>query len=131
MTWPALFGAFVLAHLIGDFLLQTDWQAKNKKGGLGSDRTARRALFTHVSTYTLAFVPVFIWIGAGRAALGAVGIAALVFLPHLVVDDRRLLLAYIRAVKGVRPPVPPIVYLGVDQSIHVLSLAAVELLAAN
>jgi Protein of unknown function (DUF3307) len=131
MTWPALFGACLLAHLVGDFLLQTDWQAKGKKGGLGRDPTARRALFSHLLTYTLAFLPVFVWIGMERSVLGAVGIAALVFLPHLVVDDRRLLMAYIRAVKGVQAPVPTLVFFSVDQSVHVLSLAAVALLATS
>lgn len=33
MTWPELFGVFLLCHLFGDFGLQTDWQASNKQGG--------------------------------------------------------------------------------------------------
>jgi hypothetical protein len=32
VTWSALFGTFVLSHLVGDFLLQTNWQAMNKHG---------------------------------------------------------------------------------------------------
>ena len=50
MTWSALFGAFVLSHVVGDFLLPTDGQAMSKQGGVGRDATARRALATHVLT---------------------------------------------------------------------------------
>ena len=53
-----VFGAlFIVSHLVGDYLFQTDWQARNKTFGLGSDPVARRALFSHVLIYTLAFVP--------------------------------------------------------------------------
>ena len=55
----------VVCHAAGDFLLQTDWQARNKQAGLGSDPLRRRALFTHIATYTLAFVPALVWIGLG------------------------------------------------------------------
>ena len=57
--------------MVGDYLLQTDWQARNKRGGLGGDPVARRALLTHVTTYTLAFVPALIWIA--RRARSRVG----------------------------------------------------------
>jgi hypothetical protein len=43
VTWPGLFGAFVVCHLTSDFLLQTDWQASHKQGRLARDRVARRA----------------------------------------------------------------------------------------
>ncbi len=49
--------------MVGDYLLQTDWQARHKTGGLGRNPVARRALLAHVATYTLAFVPALIWIG--------------------------------------------------------------------
>ena len=64
MSWVSLLAGFLVAHMVGDYLLQTDWQARNKRGGLGRDRVARRALVSHVSTYTLAFLPAFIWIAA-------------------------------------------------------------------
>ena len=62
MPWVEVFAVFVVSHLAGDYLLQTDWQAENKRGGLGGDPVARRALLSHVTTYTLAFVPAFIWL---------------------------------------------------------------------
>ena len=48
--------------MVGDYLLQTDWQARNKRCGLGGDRVARARCSRHVTTYTLAFVPALIWI---------------------------------------------------------------------
>jgi hypothetical protein len=129
MDWPEVFGACLLAHLTGDFLLQTDWQAEHKHGGLGREGVARRALFSHVLVYTLAFVPVFVWVGAEHSPPLALAFAALVSIPHLIVDDGRLLDAYIRVVKRAPGEVPLVVYIGVDQSVHVLCLAAVALLA--
>ena len=74
MSWVDVLAVFIVAHMVGDYLLQTDWQAKNKRGGL-SGGVALRALSAHVATYTLAFVPALIWIGgelgAGWAVLTA------------------------------------------------------------
>ena len=53
MSWVSVFAGFLVAHMVGDYLLQTDWQARHKRGGL-SDPAARRPLVTHVTTYTLA-----------------------------------------------------------------------------
>jgi hypothetical protein len=57
VDWPAVFVVFLILHLVGDFALQTEWEAQHKRGGLGRDPVARRALAGHVLTYTLAFVP--------------------------------------------------------------------------
>jgi hypothetical protein len=59
VTWSALFGAFVLSHLAGDFLLQTDWQAMHKQGGLGRDVAARRALGSSTSPPSAAAAQAF------------------------------------------------------------------------
>lgn len=126
-----VFVAFFVAHHVGDYLLQTDWQARTKAGGLGRDPEARRALLSHVATYTLAFVPVLVWIGLETSALAAVGLAALIFVPHLVVDDGRVVGGYTRRVKGGRGGVDPAVLASVDQSLHYLALAATALVAAS
>lgn len=115
--------------MVGDYLFQTDWQARNKRGGL-SGGVALRALLTHVTTYTLAFVPALIWIAdeldPGWGLLGA----ALIFLPHFVIDDGRVVRQYLTHVKhadgfdlGLAT--------SVDQSFHVLSLFLVALLIGN
>ena len=98
MAWVEVFALFIVCHLVGDYLLQTEWQATNKRGGLGSDPLKRRALVSHITSYTLAFVPAFIWLGEEIGAI-VLAVAALVALPHLVQDDGRLLTSYIRVTK--------------------------------
>ena len=44
MSWVSVFAAFLVAHMVGDYLFQTDWQARNKRGGLSGSAVARRAL---------------------------------------------------------------------------------------
>ena len=121
----------LLSHLAGDFLLQTDWQAENKHGGLGADREARRALFSHLTTYTLAFVPAFIWIGSELDTGTALATVGLVFLPHLLQDDGRLLSRYITLVKGPGAAQVPLVLVAVDQTCHLLVLFGIALLVTG
>ena len=129
MPWVEIFATFVVSHLMGDFLLQTNWQAVHKRGGLGRDLLARRALLTHIATYTLAFAPALIWLASGIGAW-AIGVGALVALPHMVQDDGRLLGAYMRRVKRVEPEPGPLA-MAVDQSGHVLALFLLALLASS
>ena len=130
MAWVEVFAAFVVCHLAGDYLLQTDWQAKHKRAGLGADPVARRALLFHVTTYTLAFVPALVWM-ADELGAGVIWVAALVFFPHLVQDDGRLITAYIEKVKGSDVPENLSVAAAVDQSFHFLTLFGIALLAGS
>jgi hypothetical protein len=127
VTWSALFAVFLLSHLVGDFMLQTDWQASNKEHGLRANPGSRRALALHGLTYTLAFVPALVWVAGDSGSLAAIGVAALVGLPHVIVDDGSLVEAWLRQVKRVHGTPSTVVRLGVDQSLHVLALAAVAL----
>lgn len=117
----------IVSHLVGDFLLQTDWQARNKAGGLGPDPIHRRALVNHVLTYMAAFVPALIWIGIETDFAWAIVIAAVIAVPHLIQDDRRLLYAYMAQVKGLGETSSGL-GVAVDQSFHVLFLFATALL---
>ncbi len=130
MDWPEVFIVFVLSHLVGDFLLQTDWQAQNKAGGLGANPVQRRALASHVAVYALTFVPALIWL-AGEIGARAVAIGALIAVPHLVQDDGRLLASYIRRVKGPDAAGIPVAVVGADQALHMLALFGAALLAAR
>jgi hypothetical protein len=116
LRWSDVLATFVVCHAIGDYLLQTDWQALHKRGGLSGDSEARRALVTHVSTYTAAYLPALAWIGGRRRASVALRTAALVGLPHLVQDDGRLLSMYAARVKGLDVREQPNVALWVYQS---------------
>lgn len=129
MRWEEVFAVFLVCHVAGDFLLQTDWQAVHKRGGLFSGEPGRRrALMSHVTVYTLTFVPAVIWIASETSAV-AVALLAVVFIPHLVQDDGRVLIAWNRTVK--RSSVTPgdFVYVAIDQSFHVVTLFATALLA--
>ena len=123
-----MFGVFVVCHLTGDFLLQTDWQALHKRGGLSRNREARRALFAHVTIYTLAFTPAVVWIAANTSAL-AIGLMAVIFIPHLIQDDARALIAWNRRVKKSSLPPGDPVYMAIDQSFHIVMLFGTALLA--
>ncbi len=130
MAWVEIFAVLVVSHGLGDYMLQTDWQATNKRGGLGPDPVARRALFAHVTTYTLAFLPALVWIGTELDAVWAIVAAALIFIPHVVIDDGRVVTAYLTRVKGV-DGLNVGVAASVDQSFHVLSLFLVALLVGS
>jgi hypothetical protein len=132
VSWSALFGAFVLSHLLGDYVLQTDWQANQKQHGLiGGGAINRRALMLHGLTYTAAFVPVLVWVGIESGVGVAIAVAALILLPHVIVDDGVLVSWWIRHVKNVPGPPTTVVRLGVDQSAHLVALAAVALLVTG
>ncbi len=131
MPWAEIFIVFLVSHLVGDFLLQTEWQARCKHGGLGGDSEARRALLAHAGTYTLAFVPALIWLADEIGAGAALGTAALIALPHLVQDDGRLIRAYLERVKGTDPDEVPGVTIAVDQSFHLVALLLLAFLVAG
>ena len=115
--------------MVGDYLFQTDWQARNKRGGL-SGGVSFKALITHVTTYTLAFVPALIWVADELDAGWAILAAALIFLPHFVIDDGRIVRGYLAHVKRVDGFDVGIAS-SVDQSFHVLSLFLVALLVGT
>ena len=128
MTWSDAFVLFAVSHVAGDFLLQTEWQAVHKHGGLGRDPVARRALFAHVATYTLAFAPALAWLAVENGAR-VIGAALVISVPHLIQDDGRLLRAYVERVKR-SPDASELLQLTVDQSFHAVGLLAAALAAA-
>ncbi len=128
MPWVEIFVVFVVSHALGDYLLQTDWQALNKRGGLGRDRQARRALLSHVSVYTLAYIPALIWLADDLTALEVAALTAGIFIPHLVQDDGRALSAYIVRIKGCGAESSKTVYTSVDQSLHLIVLFVTALI---
>jgi hypothetical protein len=128
MSWPSVFAAFLVCHLTGDLLLQTEWQALTKVRGL-SDPEGRRALMAHVLTYTLPFLPALVWVAAERGVPRALAVALLIALPHVAIDDGRFVRAWLRQVKHSPSPAPSL-RLMVDQSFHVVCLLGVAVLAA-
>lgn len=124
--WTSRFADLLVAHTLADFVLQTDWQARCKPGGLGHDACSRRALGSHVGVYTLACAGVLAGVARSRGRLAAAATAAAIAIPHAVVDDRRLMAAWMKHVKKTTvEPSPPTLTMLVDQSVHLLSLWAV------
>ena len=128
MSWVSVFAGFAVAHMVGDYLLQTDWQARHKRGGLGRDGLARRALVSHVTTYTLAFVPALVWLWDDLGP-GVFALAALLAITHELQDDGRALAAFARTVKHTDPDEHPMVMVAVDQTFHMVVLLGLALLA--
>jgi hypothetical protein len=125
------FANFFVSHHIGDYLLQTDFQALNKKGGLGEDDDSRRALVNHGLTYTAAFVPALLGVARRTSLTRALGVAALITLPHLAIDDGRLVNAYMKRVKRTPADVDADLTSRVDQSMHIVCLWAASQLARD
>jgi hypothetical protein len=129
VRWEEVFVVFLVCHVAGDYLLQTDWQAVNKRGGLSGKGVARRALFSHVSVYTLVFLPALVWVATETSAL-AIALLPVIFIPHLVQDDARVLIAWNRIVKRSAPVPGDYLYMAIDQSFHFVTLFATALLVS-
>ena len=129
MPWVEVFALLLVSHLAGDFLLQTEWQARNKPGGLGRDPVARRALLAHIGGYTVAMLPTIVWLGTEIGA-AAVAIGALVVVPHFLQDDGRPVLWFITRVKKVPGQPEELLFMAVDQSAHVVALLGASLVAS-
>ena len=127
MSWVEVFLVLLVSHLVGDFILQTDWQARWKYGGLGPDPVRRRALGTHLIVYMLCFGPALVWVAAEGGLDRAVALALLVGVPHWVQDDGRLLDLYMTVVKGAGESSPGL-RVAVDQSFHVVMLFVAALI---
>lgn len=129
MPWVEVFAVFGVSHLVGDYLLQTEWQARHKHGGLRDPR-ARTALATHVFTYTLAFVPALVWLADSLGA-GVLWLAALIAGPHFVQDDGGLIAGFMTRVKRSDPHEHPGLTVTVDQTFHVVTLFLTALVAGS
>jgi Protein of unknown function (DUF3307) len=130
MPWDEIFVVFVISHLVGDYMFQTEWQALHKRGALTGSAEQRRALASHVATYTLAFVPALFWLWNSLHA-GVFGIAALIAIPHFIQDDGQLLRSYAKTFKKADIKANPSLGAALDQSFHFLTLFLIALLASR
>jgi hypothetical protein len=131
MSWVDIFSVLLVCHLVGDFLLQTEWQALHKFGGLGGDPVRRRALLQHVVSYSVPFVPALVWVGHDHGGAGVIAIIGVALITHVIQDDGRLLRAYMRNVKHTQAEAGSQLWMAIDQSFHVGFLFAAALLAAT
>ena len=89
---------FFVTHGIADYWIQTDWQAANKSRNPA-------ALWRHIATYTLAFVPVTLLLHhqLQLPIEKALWILPLIGLPHAALDNRKLITWFCHKTKGWRP----------------------------
>lgn len=130
-TGRAPFAEFFVSHHVGDFLLQTDFQALNKQGGIGDAGDARRALVHHGLTYTAAFVPALLGVARRTSVPRALGVAALIALPHMAIDDGRVVNTFMSRVKRTPADVDKDLTTRVDQSMHIVCLWAAAFVARD
>lgn len=119
------FAWLVLAHLVGDFMLQNDWMARNKGGHpWGAACICHCLLYCGVLTLTFG---VLVFEPAQPVRLAAVAVfAGIIFASHWLIDGWRLA-AHWGNVFGQTHE--PFVRTVVDQTMHLLVLGvAVSLL---
>jgi Protein of unknown function (DUF3307) len=130
MPWVEVFVVLFVSHEVGDYMLQTDWQAMHKRGGLSGPPVRRRALLSHIATYTLGFVPTFIWLW-DTLHWGVIGLAAGIAIPHLIQDDGRLLTRYAWLVKKADIERNQSLGAVLDQAFHFLALFLAALIVGR
>lgn len=109
-----------MGHLVGDFLFQTNWMARGKA-------TRWDALIVHAAVYTLC-----VWVAARLAGvtLGLLAVG-LLLVSHAMLDQRRLVRWWARAVGGITRAEDQWLLLVIDQVGHLLILVAVVGLAGR
>lgn len=116
-----VFVYLLVAHLIGDWLVQTHWMATRKSKDW-------MALFVHISTYHIFVFGALYLAGVSLIPnlLGTLFLAV----THAVLDNRRFEIWWIRKVKKIREPeeIPTWLLLGVDQSFHLVLMFVVSYL---
>lgn len=111
------FDFLLLAHLLGDFPLQTSWMAKNKTN-------MWLPLLTHSALYT-AMMEFISWFGFGGLALWQL---LTIFLAHVFLDRRTFVAWWVNQI--MRTNLSENRWLGimVDQVFHVAILAIILLI---
>lgn len=105
------FDYLLIGHLIGDFLLQTSWMAKNKA-------TKWLPLIVHVTVYTC--VVTISGITSGGLSLLAI---ALIFISHVFLDRRTFVAFWVSKVQTAKGPEQTWLCIVADQIFHIIILA--------
>jgi hypothetical protein len=111
-----IFAWFILGHLLGDWLLQSDWMALGKRQGLFT-----RAGLAHYIVYTLSILIVlYISNDIPLTLPTLLLISLIVFISHWLIDATNLVEVWMAAA-GQRNQI--MVRVMVDQTFHLLVLA--------
>lgn len=110
-----LFESLLMAHILGDWILQTEWQALNKE-------TNWRAMTAHVSVYS-AVVLVVLGVRFGWTDASVYAAVVALAIVHVILDRRRPLLWFMRVARITVAREPEAWFMiAVDQAVHVLFL---------
>ncbi len=76
------FSWLLVGHMVGDWLLQSDWMAREKKQNFFS-----KAGISHFILYT-AVVMMMIWLfcGSGKSLVFYLGVGSVIFVSHWLID---------------------------------------------
>jgi len=114
------FETLLMAHILGDWIFQTEWQAVNKE-------RQWRAMLTHVAVYH-AIVVVGLGLRFGFADPRVYAVVAGLAVVHTILDRRRPLRRFMRAMRiTTTREAEPWLAIAVDQSLHLLALGAAAL----
>ncbi|MBS3902860.1 MAG: DUF3307 domain-containing protein [Anaplasmataceae bacterium] len=115
MTHLTIFEVLVLCHLVGDWLCQTEFEAMNKAKG----RFLNFAIIKHCFTYTLSFIPAYLYFGFPAWWLGVI------YITHHLLDRRWPVIWFIRTMKCTDQRTIDALFwlvIAVDQIFHLLVL---------
>ncbi|MGD8922928.1 MAG: DUF3307 domain-containing protein [Candidatus Zixiibacteriota bacterium] len=119
-----IFEALLMAHLLGDWILQTEWQAKNKEHNW-------LALLIHVSIYHVIVFAVLFW-GFDLDIIPTVSVVVVLAVFHAVLDRRTFVNWLIRSLRiTVERKPEQWLLIAVDQSLHLLLLGAAAIVLSN
>lgn len=114
MSNPALLSWLIIGHFVGDYLFQTNWMAFGK-----TQRILPLAIHALVYTISVALLAL--------PAGGLTGqVIIILFLSHMVLDQRSFIRWWVKTVNGKESP--GWMNIIVDQTWHLLVLAAVCLM---
>lgn len=105
------FDALLIAHLVGDYLLQTGWMAANKT-------KSWPALFTHAAVYTLVIGLFAAFMVKDFSPWGL----ALIFVSHAIIDRRSVTRFWVSTVMTATGQESAWLTIVVDQIFHLLIL---------
>lgn len=107
------FDILLIAHLVGDYLFQTEWMAKYK-----AERWA--PLLCHCLVYTAVIVLAAFLIIPGGISVWAI---LLVFISHVILDNRKLVVFWYRVIMRVKDDGAKWLTIMIDQTFHLIILA--------
>jgi Protein of unknown function (DUF3307) len=112
----------IIGHLVGDYLLQNDWMALNKKV---SGPYGNIACVTHCSIWSMAVIVFSGW----YHAIHLFDVCTVLFITHYAQDRTDIVRIWMTKInhqpKFVEPPMAPWSLIVVDNVWHILTLWAV------